>query len=196
VIDVTFSFEEFNMRSLSIAVATVLFFSFQSVVFSQSNEIPPPPLSSVPTKQAIIHPIPEFAKPLVEPNVKDDPIKKLQREQLIDALQCVKSLEARFQTEDPGNRDYNLERLVGYVHNACAAAFNLAETDEKKIECLEYLIGTAKFVEREAEKSFNYGTARILAFKAAKFWRLDAEINLLKFRKDPKHFRFSFRSDN
>jgi hypothetical protein len=168
----------------------ILFFSFQSVVLSQSNEIPPPPLTVAPDKRLGIPSIPEFAKSLVKPNEQDDPIKKLQREQLIEALACVESFSMRYFAGDSSNPEFALKELFKHTRNASAAAFNLASTNEKKIECLEYLIETTKLVERVAEDRFNARQGLRLGLSEAKFWRLDAEINLLKFKKDPSIFQF------
>ncbi len=184
------------MRCLSIAVATVLFFSFQSVVLSQSNDTPPPSLSGAPAKRLGIPSIPEFAKSLVKPTEQDDPIKKLQREQLMEALACVESFSMRISSGSysaSSNPEFVFAEFFRHTHNAGAAAFNLAETNEKKTECLEYLIKTAKFVERVAEDSYQSGSTTSIGFRTSKFWRLDAEINLLKFKKDPATFQFPFR---
>jgi hypothetical protein len=70
--------------------------------------------------------------------------------------------------------------------SAFAAAFNLAETNEEKIHALEYFVEAAKFSEQvaNARKYITNG------HETAKFWRLNAEINLLSFKKDPSIFQF------
>jgi hypothetical protein len=167
------------MRSLPIAVATVLFFSFQVVALSQSRDLSP---------RKFYESIQEFGKQLAKPNDQDDPIKKLQREQLAEARAGV---EFAIQKIDAGTSSF--ADLSKYAQYAFAAAFNLAETNEEKIYALEHLVEAAKFSERVAKETAYISADGSEYHRTAKFRRLDAEINLLKFKKDPATFQFSFR---
>ncbi len=187
---------------LTTAIAGVMVFSFQGTLHAQLPKEPqsifrstsePPIEPQIGPKPQIKPPIdlsgdwgfttPKIAKLLVRPNDADDRIKKLQREQLAEAIVCVEVCKARFDAVDTsGPMETARDLLHKYQKLASVAAFDLAETSEQKIECLEFLVDAAKVIERiEVARSRN-GSA--LGASAAKYWRLEAEINLLKFKRD------------
>lgn len=165
------------MHRLSKAIVAVLVFSFLCVLFAKSpQDTPILPAQPVPQSMSRLPFVPEFAKILVKPNVQDDSIKRLQRLQLIEAIMCLKVCIARFES----GQHVVIADLHKYHTLAVVAAFDLAETKEKKIECLEFMVDASK----RSEAIFASAMGGQLDASTAKYWRLDAEINLLKFKRD------------
>ena len=174
------------------AIAGVLFFLFQCALLAQLPSKEPPLLSPevVPQPpqrvQGIIEdlhfPIPIFANSLVKSNEKDDPIKKLQREQLSQALVCVEVCGLNSAAGNSMGFTDAVTNIQKFNKLAVVAAFDLADTREQKIECLEFLVDASKRLERMEDARRRYSSA--LGSSAAKYWRLEAEINLLKFKRD------------
>ena len=181
---------------LSNVIVAVLVFSSQCVLFAQlAPDLPPSrfpmpqprvledsPFSSRRALADYIPSIPDFAKLLVKPNEQDDPIKKLQREQLIEAFSCAGICRTTFELSSSGSMALMTD-LHKYQKLAAVAAFDLAETNVKKIECLEFVVDVEKHIER-IEIARRETDGRWLGASTAKYWRLEAEINLLKFKRE------------
>ena len=165
---------------MSNAIVAIVVFSLQDVVFAQSLREPPEkPVFQLPLFQRQPD-LPEFALSLVKPDERDDEIKKRRREQLAEALLSARISAATFDRPDvPKDALSNVHK---YLNLAADVAFGLVETDEQKIACLEFQVENTK----RNEQIVSGQSAKRLRFDVsdAKYLRLEAEINLLKFKRD------------
>jgi hypothetical protein len=116
-------------------------------------------------------------------NATDDGIRKLQRQRLESALNSVKALRERLHVGQRIDASY----FFKFIKIAGSCALELADTNEERIQCLEFVLETCRREELRVLRLQEVGARGGMVSDAAlaTYWRLDAEINLRTYIRDP-----------
>ena len=151
-------------------VIVAVFFSVPPAL-AGGNE--PPPKEKLP---AIL-----TAKPL-EPDAKDEEEHKLGKARYNEAVAAV-TLYYRLAMLDP-TPTRSLDPVFEMSQQLLRAGLELSETPKSKVTLLEGYLELTKWLEGNIDQSIKFGVGYKADLHRARYLRLDAEIQLLRARRD------------